>query len=104
MLSEEERQQVNEFCKQIDVTDVKMLNSYGSGAQKSISAFSTSITSYVKPKEFGEVGDSLRELRVAISSTVTPEKKGIFPVQNWFLQNTHQDTSQHLEAYIVLQR
>ena len=32
----------------------------------------------MKPKEFGEVGDSLRELRVAISSTVAPEKKGIF--------------------------
>ena len=78
MLSEEERKQIDEFCKQIDVTDVKLLNSYGSGAQKGISSFSTSITSYVKPKEFGEVGDSLRELRVAISSTVTPEKKGIF--------------------------
>ena len=77
MLSEEERKQIDEFCKQIDVTDVKLLNSYGSGAQKGISSFSTSITSYVKSKEFGEVGDSLRELRVAISSTVTPEKKGI---------------------------
>lgn len=80
MLSDEERKQVDEFCKQIDVTDVRMLNSYGSGAQKGISSFSSSITSYVKPKEFGEVGDSLRDLRTAISSTVTPEKKGVLGI------------------------
>lgn len=76
MLSEEEKKQVAEFVKQIDVTNVKLLNSYGAGAQKGISTFSTSLTSTIKAKEFGEVGDSLRELRVAINSTVTPEKKG----------------------------
>lgn len=80
MLSEEDRRQINEFCRQIDVTDVKLLNAYGSGAQKSISSFSTSITSYVKPGEFGEIGDSLRALRAAIGSTVAPEKKGIFGI------------------------
>lgn len=77
-LSEEERKQVAEFVKQIDVTDVKMVNSYGANAQNGISTFSSSITNNVKTKEFGDVGVSLRELRVAISSTVAPEKKGIF--------------------------
>lgn len=78
MLSEEEKRQVEEFVKQIDIGNVKMVNSYGASAQKGISTFSTSITGTVRTKEFGEVGDSLRELRVAINSTVTPEKKGIF--------------------------
>ena len=80
MLSEEERKQIDEFYKQIDVTDVKMLNSYGSVAQKGISSFSSSIMNYVKPREFGEVGDSLRELRTTISSTVTLERKGVLGV------------------------
>ena len=77
MLSEEEKKQVEDFVKQIDVSNVKMVNSYGASAQKGISTFSSSITSKVRTKEFGEVGDSLRELRVAINSTITPEKKGL---------------------------
>ena len=77
MLSPEEKKQVEEFVKQIDISDVKVLNSYGSSAQKGISTFSTSITGKVKTKEFGEVGDSLRDLRAAINSTVAPEKKGL---------------------------
>lgn len=78
MLSDEEKEKIEEFVRQIDVSDVRMVNSYGSGAQKGISRFSASITGTVKTNEFGEVGDSLRELRGAINSTVVPEKKGIF--------------------------
>ena len=77
MLSDEEKQQVDAFVKQIDVSNVKMVNSYGAGAQKGISTFSSSITGTVKTKEFGEVGDSLCELREAINSTVAPQKKGL---------------------------
>lgn len=80
MLSEAEKKQVEEFVKQIDVANVKMVNAYGTSAQKGISTFSSSITGTVKTKEFGDVGDSLRELRVAINSTVAPEKKGIFGI------------------------
>lgn len=77
MLSEEEKKQVEAFAVQIDVTDIKMVNSYGASAQNGIASFSTSITANQKTKEFGEVGDSLSELRVAINSTNAPEKKGI---------------------------
>ena len=77
MLSEAEKKQVEDFVKQIDISNVKMVNSYGSSAQKGISTFSASITGNVKTKEFGDVGDSLRELRVAINSTIAPEKKGL---------------------------
>lgn len=37
MLTEQEKKQVEEFVKQIDISDVKVLNSYGSSAQKGIS-------------------------------------------------------------------
>lgn len=77
MLTVEEKRRVEEFAKQIDVMDVKMLNSYGASAQNGITAFSTSITGNIRTKEFGDVGQSLRDLRVAIDSTVTTEKKGI---------------------------
>lgn len=80
MLTDEERKQVAEFVKQIDVSDIKVVNSYGAGAQKGISTFSASITGTVKTKEFGEVGDSLRELKMAIDSTIVPEKKGILSI------------------------
>ena len=77
MLSEEEKQQIEEFVKQINVSDVKMVNSYGANAQRKISTFSSAVTEKVTTREFGEVGDCLRELKVAISSTTVPEKKGI---------------------------
>lgn len=80
MLSDEEKKQVAEFVKKIDVANVKVLNSYGADAQKGISTFSATITGNVKTKEFGEVGDCLRELKVAINSTVVPEKKGFMGI------------------------
>lgn len=76
-LSAEEKQQIEEFSRQINLSDVRQVNAYGTGAQKGIAQFSTSITTTVKTKEFGEVGDSLRELRSAINSTIVPEKKGL---------------------------
>lgn len=57
-----------------------MVNTYGASAQNSITAFSASITGNVKTKEFGDVGQSLNDLRAAIDSTVVPEKKGIFGI------------------------
>ena len=77
MLSEEERKQVEAFVDQIDVSNIKMVNSYGASAQNSIAAFSVSITENQKTREFGEIGDSLSELQVAIRSTTAPEKKGL---------------------------
>lgn len=77
MLSEDDKKRVDEFCRQIDVADVKMVNSYGASAQKGIAAFSASITGNVRTKEFGDIGASLRDLRAAIGSTMAPEKKGL---------------------------
>lgn len=80
MLSDEEKKRVDDFCKQIDIADVRMVNSYGASAQKGIAAFSASITGSVRTKEFGDIGASLRDLRSAIGSTVTPERKGVLGI------------------------
>ena len=77
MLSEDEKRQVETFVKQIDISNIKLVNSYGASAQKGISGFSVSITKNVKTKDFGDIGDSLRELETAIKSTTTSEKKGL---------------------------
>ena len=77
MLSEDEKRQVETFVKQIDISNIKLVNSYGASSQKGISGFSVSITKNVKTKDFGDIGDSLRELETAIKSTTTSEKKGL---------------------------
>ena len=77
ILSDEEKQRVDAYAKKIDILNIKMVNSYGTAAQKDISAFSSSMLGIVKAKEFGEVGDCLRELQVAINSTAAPQKKGL---------------------------
>ena len=48
MLSEDEKKQVEEFVNQIDISNVRTVNSYGTSAQKGISTFSSSITGNVK--------------------------------------------------------
>lgn len=80
MLSDAEKKQVEAFVKQIDISNVKTVNTYGANAQNGIAAFSQSITSTVRTKEFGEVGETLSQLKTAINSTLVPEKKGIFGV------------------------
>lgn len=95
MLTPQEREQVENFCKRINLSDVRQINSYGANAQRGIANFSTSITSRVKTQEFGEVGESLRALRVAIGSTMEPEKKGILG----FLKKTKQKAQYWIANY-----
>lgn len=78
MLTEEEKQIVEQFANEIDISNVDQTIKYGVAAQRNISAFSESILKKVKPYDLGEIGDSLKELTVAINATTEPEKKGFF--------------------------
>ena len=80
MLSEEEREQVETFAREIDIANVDQVVRYGEAAQKNISDFSVSILKKVKTQDLGEIGDSLKELTVAIDATTEPEKKGLLGV------------------------
>ncbi len=77
MLNQEEREMVNQFASEIDISNVDQIVKYGSAAQRNISDFSVSVLRKVKTLDLGEVGDSLKELTVALDATVEPEKKGI---------------------------
>ena len=58
-LSPEEERQVEEFAKQIDITNSNVVLQYGVGAQRKISNFSEKTLESVKTKDLGEVGDLL---------------------------------------------
>ncbi len=60
--SESERKAIDEFSKQIDITDSAMILGYGAAAQKKISDFSDSALGNVRNKDFGEVGDMITNL------------------------------------------
>jgi len=78
-LSEEEKKMVEEFSKQIDLTDNQVVLLYGAKAQKEIADFSDSALQSVRTKDTGEVGAMLSNLVVELknfNSDTTEEKKG----------------------------
>lgn len=78
-LSESERKTVNDFSKQIDITESNTVLQYGSAAQKKVSDFSDTALSSVRTKDLGEVGDLLTNLVVELKdSDDEQEKKGFF--------------------------
>jgi len=77
MLTVEEKQMVEQFASEINIADSKQVLSYGTAAQRNISDFSISVLNKVKTRDLGDVGESLKELTVALNATTEPEKKGI---------------------------
>lgn len=78
MLTDEERAAVDQYASEIDITNVEQIVRYGVSAQRNISDFSVSILKKVRTYDMGEVGESLRDLTIALDATVEPEKKGFF--------------------------
>lgn len=77
MLTEEEKAQVAQFAQSIDLTDSRQVMQYGAAAQRNIASFSTSQLKKVRNFDLGEVGDSLKELTVALNATTEPQRKGL---------------------------
>ncbi|MDO5157249.1 MAG: toxic anion resistance protein [Eubacteriales bacterium] len=80
MLTDDEREMVNQFADEIDIADVNQMVQYGIAAQQNISDFSVSILKKVKTYDLGEIGTSLKELTVALDATTEPEKRGIMGI------------------------
>ena len=78
-LTEEEKQQVSEFAKTIDITNPDHVMLYGADAQKKISSFADSVLGSVKTTDTGEVGDMLAKLIAELKdfNTSTEEPKGL---------------------------
>ena len=57
ILTEEERKMVDEFAKQIDLTNSGLVLQYGAGTQKKMADFSDTALENVKMQDLGEIGD-----------------------------------------------
>ena len=79
LLSDAEKQAVEEFSKKIDLTDSQMILQYGAAAQKNVAGFSENALNSVRTKDLGEVGKSLSDLVVELKGFgEEEEKKGLF--------------------------
>ena len=78
LLSQEEKDAIEEFNKKIDVEDATQILQYGAKAQNKISQFSDSVLEGVKTKSVGEVGELLSDLVAEIKtfdSDIANDKK-----------------------------
>lgn len=80
VLSDEERRQVDEFAKQIDLHNSTAILQYGVGTQKKMADFSGSALENVKTKDLGEVGEMLSSVVTQLKDFDEEEKGflGIF--------------------------
>lgn len=79
--TESERKAIDEFSKQIDITNSTMILGYGAAAQKKISDFSDTALGSVRNKDFGEVGDMITNLignLKALNDDADDDDKGFF--------------------------
>lgn len=67
-LSEEEKQIVNDFAKQIDIRNTEMILTYGAAAQNKMTDFSENTLKTVKTKDLGEIGNVMSDLITELKS------------------------------------
>ncbi len=76
-LTEEEKRQVDEFVKQIDLSNTSAVLNYGVGTQKKLADFSQKAIDNVRTKDMGEVGNMLSSLVTELKDfDVEEEEKG----------------------------
>ena len=77
-LSEEEKKQVEDFSKQIDITKANAILQYGSAAQNKVADFSEQTLKNVRTKDLDSVGDTLEELVKQLKNFDVNEKEDGF--------------------------
>ena len=77
--TEEEKKLVDNFSKQIDLTNNNMVLLYGAAAQKNIANFSDTALDSIRTKDTGEIGTMLTNLVVELKTfnADIPEEKGM---------------------------
>ena len=76
-LTPEELKVVEDFAKQIDITNTNQVIQYGAAAQKSIAEFSEAALDNVRTKDMGAVGDMITDLVTELQGFSVEDKKGI---------------------------
>lgn len=79
VLTDEERRQVDEFSKQIDLHNSTAILQYGVGTQKKMADFSANALENVKTKDLGEVGEMLSGVVTQLKD-FDEEEKGILGI------------------------
>ena len=76
--TEAEQKTIDEFSNRIDITDSKIVFSYGAAVQQSIAQFSDAALKNVKTKDLDEIGDEIAKLVTELRgfSTEDEEPKG----------------------------
>ena len=77
-LSEEEKQMVEDFSKQIDITETNSILQYGATAQNKVADFSDAALKNVKTKDIDDVGDTLLKLVSELRNFDVDEKEDNF--------------------------
>ncbi len=78
MLTDDEKQMVDNFAQQINVRDSATILQYGAGAQKKMADFSESALESVRTKDLGEVGGLITDVVTELRSFDATEEKGLF--------------------------
>lgn len=76
-LTLEEQKMVDEFAKQIDITNAQQVLQYGAASQKKIADFSEAALNSVRTKDLGEVGQMLTDVVAQLKSFDEEESKGL---------------------------
>ena len=79
-LTPEEQAVVDNFAKQIDLTNSNAILQYGAGAQKKMADFSETALQNVKSQELGEIGDVLSKVVVELKNFDAEEEKGFLGI------------------------
>lgn len=77
LLSDAEKAQVDEFSRQIDVTNASQVLTYGSGAQKKMADFSQTALEKVRTKDLDEVGDLISGVVGELRGFEVEDEKGL---------------------------
>ena len=90
VLTPEEQKMVNDFAKQIDLTNTQLILQYGAGSQKKIADFSETALNNVRTKDMGEIGQMLADVVTELKDFDMEEEKGFF---GFFKKNTNKLTT-----------
>ena len=77
-LNAEEKKMVEDFSKQIDITQTNVILQYGAAAQNKVADFSENALNKVKSKETGDVGEILSSLVNELKGFEIKEDEGFF--------------------------
>lgn len=87
VLTPEEQKMVDDFAKNIDLTNSQLVLQYGAGSQKKIADFSENALNNVRTKDMGEIGQMLTDVVTELKNFNEGEdEKGLF---GFFKKGSH---------------